>query len=682
MSIFFYRDVQDEQDCPEYSVLPCQFSAEIQYDKAAPENFAALPPYVDPISGKKLILKTIKNNILIYFCITGASIITTLGIFISLMLDDSLSRQSEILSDELNALIRENLAGQHNIFRSRMNRIGEAVERISQNIAKDHRVPGCIEKYLLTRMNSILESFKDRIDFALIFDPEGRHIASYPSDTGADVDIQWLEQYFRSWELGKEARKILENDSTDKEYHLVSVTKHDADFTKALRLTDRNFTGPGLISIASASVIRDDFGYPVAVGIAGRILNDYADPLNEFYDATGLDCAVYFENIPIAHAGFRFHKEKKPLTPAELGIGKEILQKIYDAKSPEAVSLKIAGRSYVAVCSPLSTSEGDNIGAVCVGMPEGKFMKISEKILSQGAVSKKDIQHRILLIGCVSVIVFIAVSLLIAVRIESPIRKIIRGLSDAAMTVISASAQVMTTSEHLAAGTSEQASSAEESLASLDEMAVASRETSELTRGSGQLMNDNIKKSVKTVMSLVELTEKIALIEKDSDQISDIIKIIDSIAFQTNLLALNAAVEAARAGAAGSGFAVVAGEVRNLASDVATSAENIQNLLDATIKRITESASAVKIMNRDFEGIVRSATVMGDKTTAITEASKELAKNMELIRNGISEMGKITYNNAANAEEFAAASEELNAQAEHLKYYVKQLEAMAGEADR
>jgi len=255
------------------------------------------------------------------------------------------------------------------------------------------------------------------------------------------------------------------------------------------------------------------------------------------------------------------------------------------------------------------------------------------------------------------------------------------GLSDAAVTVISASSQVMTASEQLASGTSEQASSAEESLASLEEMAAASMETSELTRGSVQLMNDNIKKSVKTVMSLVELTEKIALIEKDGDQISDIIKIIDSIAFSTNILSLNAAVEAARAGTAGSGFAVVAGEVRNLAADVAKSAKTIQNLLDTTIKRITESASAIKSMNKDFEGIIRSATVMGDKTTAITEASKEVARNMELIRNGISEMGKIIYKNAANAEEFAAASEELNAQAEHLKYYVKELESMAGKAE-
>jgi len=625
-------------------------------------------------------MKTIKNKILICFCITGASIITALGIFISLMLDTGLSRQSEILSDELTCLIKENLAGQHNIFKSKIHHIGEEVEGITQNISKDHRVPGCIEKYLIPRLNGILESFKDRMDFAIIFDPDGRHIASYPSDTGDDVDIHWIEQYFQSWELGKKAREILKNDSADKEYHLISVTKHDAAFTKAFRLTDRNFSGPGLISIASASIIRDDFGSPVALGITGRILNNYAAPLDEFYEATGLDCAIYLENVPIAHAGFA-HKEEKPATSEELGISKEILQKIYDAKLPSAISLKIAGKNYVAVCSSVKTSEGENIGAISVGMPEEKFMKISEKILSHGTVSKKNIQHRIWLIGCVSVLIFIAVSLVIAIRIERPIRKIIMGLSDAAVTVISASSQVMTASEQLASGTSEQASSAEESLASLEEMAAASMETSELTRGSVQLMNDNIKKSVKTVMSLVELTEKIALIEKDGDQISDIIKIIDSIAFSTNILSLNAAVEAARAGTAGSGFAVVAGEVRNLAADVAKSAKTIQNLLDTTIKRITESASAIKSMNKDFEGIIRSATVMGDKTTAITEASKEVARNMELIRNGISEMGKIIYKNAANAEEFAAASEELNAQAEHLKYYVKELESMAGKAE-
>ncbi len=284
-------------------------------------------------------------------------------------------------------------------------------------------------------------------------------------------------------------------------------------------------------------------------------------------------------------------------------------------------------------------------------------------------------------IGFIALLATCAVVSAIVRTITQPVRRVISGLSDAALTVASASAQISATSGQLAEGTSEQAAAAEETSVSLNQMADTSKETTELTRGSGQLMNDNIKKSVKTVMSLVELTEKIALIEKDSGQIGHIVKTIDGIAFQTNLLALNAAVEAARAGDAGSGFAIVADEVRNLSVRVAQAAKMTQNLLDTTLKRISECAVSIKIMNSDFEGIVRSATVMGDKTTAITNATRELSRNIKLINNAVAEMGKVIGQNAANAEEFASASEELNAQAEQLKYYAKELVIMIRGAD-
>jgi len=279
-------------------------------------------------------------------------------------------------------------------------------------------------------------------------------------------------------------------------------------------------------------------------------------------------------------------------------------------------------------------------------------------------------------IGFVALLAINIVVFVIVRTITKPVRQIIMGLSDASLTVASASKQISTASSQLAGGTSEQAAAAEETSVSLDEMASTCRETSGLTRGAKQLMNENIKKSVKTVMSLVELTEKISMIEKDSDQIGYIIKTIDGIAFQTNLLALNAAVEAARAGDAGSGFAVVAEEVRSLAAKVTEAAKTTQTMLDTTLKRISECAVSIKVMNNDFEGIVKSATVMGDKTSAITAATKELTYSMEQISKGVSETGKVIQQNAAHAEEFAGASDELNAQAKQLKYYVKNLTLM------
>jgi methyl-accepting chemotaxis protein len=231
----------------------------------------------------------------------------------------------------------------------------------------------------------------------------------------------------------------------------------------------------------------------------------------------------------------------------------------------------------------------------------------------------------------------------------------------------------------MATGASDQAAAAEEASASLTQMAATSKSTSELTIGAGNLMSENIKKSVRTVQIFIELTEKVKLIVNDSDRISQIIRSIEEIAFQTKLLALNAAIEAARAGGSGSGFAIVAQEVRELARKTEESAKTTQQLLEVTIQRVSESAESINEMNDDFEGIIRTATNMGDKTNAITEASKELALNIDYISQGVNEMDRVAQENAANAEEFAGSSEQLSSEAQRLKQHIKELTVIVGE---
>jgi len=619
-------------------------------------------------------VKKIKNKILISYSIAGMLVIGIIGSMISLKLDEGLAQQSQILSDELTALINKNLAGQHNIFKAKIRGIGEIVENLSENIASDHRMAAATEGYQITRLNGILASFGDKMDFAVIFNLEGEHLASYPSDTGADVDIQQIEQLFESWELRKWVQERLRNDTGDKGMQLIALSKHDADFIEAFRLTDRNFTGESLISMASAAIIRNDFGDPVGIEVTGKVLNDYEKPLREIHDATSLACAVYLGNTPIVHKGFDVKGEE---ASKELQIPDEMLRDIYSAGGiPKPVVLKIAGQRHHLICSAITASDSQKVGVLCVGMAEQQVVDIRDAMILNGRASLANLQAWILGIGVMCLLLFVAISLVIAIRIEQPIRGVVVGLSDAALTVASAAHQIALTSVELADGASEQSAAAEESAAALTQMAETSRETSGLTQGAGDLMNNNIKKSVKTVKSLVELTEKVALIEKDSGQIGKIIKTINDIAFQTNLLALNAAVEAARAGDAGAGFAVVADEVRSLSIKVKNEARMIQTLLDTTIERISESAISIKNMNNDFEGIVKSATVMGDKTHAITNASKELAITTQQISDAVNEMGTVIQQNAGNAENFAGSSEELNAQAEQLKTYVETLNAM------
>ena len=163
-----------------------------------------------------------------------------------------------------------------------------------------------------------------------------------------------------------------------------------------------------------------------------------------------------------------------------------------------------------------------------------------------------------------------------------------------------------------------------------------------------------------------------------SEETSKIIKTIDEIAFQTNLLALNAAVEAARAGEAGAGFAVVADEVRNLAMRAADAARNTAGMIEGTVKKVKDGSGLVARTNEAFIEVAKSASKIGGIVGEISAASLEQAQGIEQINKAITEIDKITQHNAANAEESAAASEEMNAQAEQMKGVVYELVIMVG----
>jgi methyl-accepting chemotaxis protein len=170
-------------------------------------------------------------------------------------------------------------------------------------------------------------------------------------------------------------------------------------------------------------------------------------------------------------------------------------------------------------------------------------------------------------------------------------------------------------------------------------------------------------------------------INKSSEEVAKVAKGIEEIAFQTNLLALNAAVEAARAGEAGKGFAVVAEEVRNLAQRASEQARTTSTLIKESSDRTQEGNKQVNEANQVLKIILESVDKVVGLVREISAASKEQAQGIDQINTAVSNMDQIVQQNSASSEQSASASQELTAQAFHMKKEVHRLVVLVAGSD-
>jgi methyl-accepting chemotaxis protein len=170
-------------------------------------------------------------------------------------------------------------------------------------------------------------------------------------------------------------------------------------------------------------------------------------------------------------------------------------------------------------------------------------------------------------------------------------------------------------------------------------------------------------------------------IKKSSNDIAKIIKTIDEIAFQTNILALNAAVEAARAGEAGMGFAVVADEVRNLAQRCAQAARETSGMIEGAIINAGQGVEISAKVTQVLDHVTAKVRVVDDLVAEVASALTEQTQGLAQINIAVNQIDKVTQSNAANAEESAAAAEQLNAQALAMKQLVGELLDLVGGKD-
>ncbi|MCI8504759.1 MAG: methyl-accepting chemotaxis protein [Lachnospiraceae bacterium] len=254
----------------------------------------------------------------------------------------------------------------------------------------------------------------------------------------------------------------------------------------------------------------------------------------------------------------------------------------------------------------------------------------------------------------------------------------IRQIDISANQVSSASGQVSNGAQSLSQGSVEQASAVEELAATINEISNNAKKTAEAAEKAGEAVGQAGAQLGVSVEHVKELNGAMEKISGSSVEISKIIATIEDIAFQTNILALNAAVEAARAGTAGKGFAVVADEVRNLAQKSDEAAKATKELIEGSIAAVTAGGTAVK---RVTEALEQTSVYAGGVSAQMDVVVREVEDQREAIvqvTEGIDQISNVVQTNSATAQESAAASEELSAEASGLKQLVDEFKLARG----
>ncbi len=325
--------------------------------------------------------------------------------------------------------------------------------------------------------------------------------------------------------------------------------------------------------------------------------------------------------------------------------------------------------------------QGDKIGRLQVVFSLDNIRDIENSLLEKtlNTVEKTKSDSFKIVTGSVMIIIAgIIFFLVFCQRLIKSVSIVIKNLAKSSDQVSSASGHISSTALELAQGSLQQAAVIKQTFSSLKKISFMIRQNAG-NAGQAMVLQESSYNALQTAdITMKETVEAINRIRSRGEEIRKIINIIEEIAFQTNLLALNAAVEAARIGEAGAGFAVVAGEVRNTAVRSAEEAKAIQNLIEKTVAEIETGSQLVTRTSGAFDTAIEQDRKAAEIIKEISAVSDEQTRQIEQIDKAVSEINNVTQQNAANAEESASTSAQMNIQAEQMEKIVKELIGLAG----
>ncbi|WP_278534337.1 methyl-accepting chemotaxis protein [Delftia acidovorans] len=251
-------------------------------------------------------------------------------------------------------------------------------------------------------------------------------------------------------------------------------------------------------------------------------------------------------------------------------------------------------------------------------------------------------------------------------RMSEQLRQLVTRIHDTAGIIHRSAGEIATGSLDLSQRTEQQASSLEETAASMEQLTATVHQNAENAQQASQIASGACAVAERGGTVVDQVVSTMGEINTSSRRVVDIIGVIDGIAFQTNILALNAAVEAARAGDQGRGFAVVAGEVRTLAQRSASAAREIKTLIQASVERVDAGATLVDQAGQTMREVVTTVRNITGIVTEIASASREQSTGIEQVGHAVTDMDRVTQQNAALVEQSSAATQVLQQESEKL----------------